>query len=223
MTVYDFYPQIADLPFFSNADAKNVHRYITEDKFKIADFSAGELIYPKAADQLLVGIIMSGAAAAYANGNEGKTLLKPIQPGEIFGIANLYTDNADFPSIITARKTSRVMLIDGTAFKLLIENDPSALKCYLKFLNQKILYLNKKITTFTAGSAEAKLSTYIEQNCDNGVFHSEVSMTALARMLGIGRASLYRAFDKLTEIGFIRKDGHDIYVCNANGIADVQI
>lgn len=83
------------------------------------------------------------------------------------------------------------------------------------------MYLNRKIMTFTAGSAERKLSVFLAENATDGVFTPTCSMSALANMLGIGRASLYRALDRLTDCGWIERRGKEIYVLDQDALAEL--
>ena len=80
------------------------------------------------------------------------------------------------------------------------------------------IYLNKKISTFTAGNADCKLALYLIENNENGKLNSTLSMSALASTLGVGRASLYRAFDKLENANLIKKDGMDIFIIDSDGL-----
>ena len=209
MTVYEIFPDIKKLPFFKCASNDTVNKYLNEDAIKVSSFSHGEIIYSPVSKRISVGILIEGTAKVSPNGDE-KTLLKTMGVGELFGIANLYAEDASFPSVIVAEKKAKILFIDGDAFKSFIENDPSALKCYLSFLSKKIVYLNKKIATFTASSAENKLALYLTENAKENTLHLSVSMSELAKTLGLGRASLYRALDKLLDAGLIERDGADI-------------
>ena len=87
---------------------------------------------------------------------------------------------------------------------------------FLAFQSNKIVYLNKKINAFTAGGAERRLSLFLLDNAVDGVYSADVSMSALAEMLDIGRASLYRAFDALESAGCIeRRDKKTIIINQA--------
>ena len=218
MTAYEIFPQIVNIPFFSLTSKKNAERYLKDDKINVTSFSHGEMIYSPSSANHYVGILIEGSAKVRPCGCDDKTLLKAMKIGDIFGIANLYAENSSFPSIITADKKARVMFIDGDAFKNFIENDPAALRCYLNFLSQKIVYLNKKISTFAAGSAESKVALYLIENNFEGKFRSSFSMSELANALGVGRASLYRALDKLANSNIIKKDGTDIYIIDNEGL-----
>jgi hypothetical protein len=50
------------------------------------------------------------------------------------------------------------LFVSSDAVKALIENDKNVMHSFLCLLSNKIVYLNKKITSLTAGSAERRLS-----------------------------------------------------------------
>ena len=81
----------------------------------------------------------------------------------------------------------------------------------MQFLSRKIIYLNKKLATLTAGSAEKKLAAYISEHQIDGVF-TATSLSELANILQMGRASLYRAIDSMTENGIIKKSGKQFII-----------
>ncbi len=218
MTVYEVFPQIVELPFFSVASPKNVEYYLRDDALEVKAFTNGDIIHSPTVSESRIGILIEGSAKVRPFGCDDKTLLKAMKTGEIFGIANLYAEDSAFPSIIIADKAAKVMFINTEAFKAFIENDTAALRCYLGFLSKKIVYLNKKISTFAASNAECKLALYLIENNSEGKFHSSLSMSELANTLGLGRASLYRALDKLVNSNLIKKDGSDIYIIDDDGL-----
>ena len=75
--------------------------------------------------------------------------------------------------------------------------------------------------TFTAGNAERKLSVFISEHAKDGVFTPPCSMSALANMLGIGRASLYRAIEHLIACGWMEKKGKQFYLTDHNASAEL--
>jgi CRP-like cAMP-binding protein len=84
---------------------------------------------------------------------------------------------------------------------------------YIEFLSKRVSFLNKKINAYTAKSAENKLYTYLLQlpRTENEII-LPVDMSTVAKMLGIGRATLYRAFDKLEQNGTIIKKDKKIFL-----------
>ncbi len=202
-----------------NASAENIERYFTDKNLFTKSFHSGEVVYSKDSEQRCVGIIISGRAACEPFGAKDNALLRIMGDGDTFGVANLYCRDEPFPSVIVAKTSVTVLFIEADAFCSLVENDVSVLKAYLAFLSNKIVYLNKKISTLTAGTTEKKLAAYIAKNCKDDMRLQSVSMSSLADMLGVGRASLYRALDELDRLGLIQKDGKTITVIDKNALS----
>ena len=134
----------------------------------------------------------------------------------MFGIANLFSD-APYISMIRAEGECRVLHISEGAIRTLLESDSGFLYRYLAFLSDRIRYLNRKIGFLTAGSAEQRLALYLASFGGDTV-RLEDSISSLSELLDVGRASLYRAFDRLTEDGFIRKEGRSITLLDRAGM-----
>ena len=88
---------------------------------------------------------------------------------------------------------------------------------YVRFLSDRIRFLNSKISTFTADSAKSKIMRYlisqaeIQSNPDGNVLLT-MSCQKLAEFLNMGRASLYRAFEQLESDGLIRRNGKSVEI-----------
>lgn len=110
-------------------------------------------------------------------------------------------------------------MIEPEAVRRLLEESRPFREHYISFLTGRIRFLNQKIGYLTAGSAEFKLSHYLLSLGEYQTVVLPISMSALAEMLDLGRASLYRAFDTLTEDGFISKQGKTIILNDREGMA----
>ena len=202
-------------PLFREASDESLSRYLTESSAERCRFGAGEIAYSSESETLLVGMLLSGVARVQTS---EQALLKNLSVGELFGIANLYAEDEPFPTTILTSAPSEFLFLRGDAVRSLIENDPAVLRSYLTFQSKKIVYLNRKIQTFTAGSAEKKLALFLLDHEADGIFQPPTSMSGLSELLGIGRASLYRAFDKLTEDGYLIKDGRDLILTDVEAM-----
>lgn len=203
MTVYDHFPDIVRNPIFRDAAPPSVNRFFTDDTFRTGVFSVHDLIYSSESSTLSVGILCTGSARVLAGHGEEATILNTLKPGDMFGIANLFDEDSPFPTRIVATSGAKVLFLDGDAFRRCIQEDPIILRNYLAFLSRKLMYLNRKILTFTAGSAERKLMLFLLEQHTSGDVTLPCSMSELAERLGIGRASLYRARDSLIREGLI--------------------
>lgn len=197
----------------SQVEKENVRKYLTKDCITLCEFRSGDIIYSPQSSKKLVGLVVSGKIAALSD----NALLRMIPENDIFGIANLYSDDS-YPSTIVAKSTAYVLMIDEKAFKLLLENDSKLLRVYLAFMSNKIMFLNKKISSLTAGSAEKKLAVFLVDNQQEGVYTLPSSITSLADMINVGRASVYRAIETLSEEGLILRQGKNIIINDKNAL-----
>ena len=213
MKLLEFYADIKKHPIFKSSDDDAINKYITDTDLHIEKYTAGEDICSPCTANQSVGVIIRGCATVSSKDEEKSVLLRTMGAGAVFGIANLYAENIEFPTRIVAKTACEVLFIKKDAIRALIENDKNTLRSFLAFQSNKIVYLNKKINSFTAGGAERRLSLFLLDNAVDGVYAADVSMSALAEMLDIGRASLYRAFDALEAAGCIeRKDKKTIII-----------
>ena len=214
----EIYSVISNNGIIGQSDPENIIRFLPDSSLSVKDFQGGDIIHSSQSPHISVGIILSGSATVEPIRAKENALLRILVSNDMFGVANLYCEDQPFPSIITAKSPSRVLFIDGACFRKLIENDTGALKAYLRFMSGKIVFLNKKISTLTAGSTEKKLAVFLAEHERDGVFPQSLSMSALAEMLNIGRASLYRAFDTLEKEGFVMRDGKKIIIRDKNAL-----
>ncbi|MBO5416409.1 MAG: Crp/Fnr family transcriptional regulator [Clostridia bacterium] len=205
MNILEKYPNLKNNIIFKNASEESIGRFITEDKIDIHRFAVGEDICSPEDTDVPVSIILEGTATVSSADCGRNVLLKTVTEGAVFGIATLYSAEVPFPTLIKAKSACSVLFINAAAVRELIEHDRAAAVGFMEFLSNKIVYLNKKINAFTAGCAERRLSLFLADNESDGIYSAEASISALADMLDIGRASLYRAFDKLEAEGFIEK------------------
>lgn len=220
MTIYDFHPRIEENPIFKNTDPSIVNRFLTESVMTVSAFAPNETAYSSCTSNVRVGILLEGVAQVYTDHAraEERTLLRTMGPSDTFGIANLYAEDEPFPTRIVALTPCRILFIEAVAFQSFLENDPVALKNYLRLQSKKLVYLNRKIAIFTAGSAEKRLAVFLLDHEIDGVFTPPCSMSQLAELLGIGRASLYRAIDSLAGCGLIEKEGKRLLIRNKNDL-----
>ena len=205
--------QIEKNSLFSGVPRTYLEKYFNSDKTDVRSIPANTLAYSSKISELWVAMLLSGSARVYVGEGDEKALIRTLNSGDIFGIANLYDNEEPFPTQIITATNARILFIDGELFKKFIENDAVATKNYISFLSKKIVYLNKKLATLTAGSAERKLASHIYEHQIDGVF-SVSSLSELANVLQMGRASLYRGIDALIENGLIEKSGKTFIILN---------
>ena len=103
--------------------------------------------------------------------------------------------------------------------KALFQKDFRLTEAYLSYLTERILFLNRRIDAFTAGSAAQRLAAYLLTQSvpleGGGLGLCWSSGNRLAQALNVGRASLYRAIDQLEESGLIQKEQKTLRILDA--------
>ena len=203
-------------PLFNGINRENALPILNGAKCSLRSFSDEEIIHSPASNEKILGLILDGTATVCTKDLGKNTLLRYLERGDLFGVANLFTDEP-FVSIIKAHKKCSVFFLTEAAVRSILETDSTFLYRYLSFLSSRVCFLNRKIGYLTAGSAERRLALYLA-SFEKEEISLSVSLSALSELLDVGRASLYRAFDRLTEDGYIQKDGKQIFIRNLDGL-----
>lgn len=208
--------RIMKTELFCESDASAVKEILLTFGCYVKTVADGTILLSPETTEKMAGLVLSGRAVITTPDPTKKTLLRFLGANEPFGISNLFTDD-HFVSVIRAHGECRVLFLTEAALRRLLEEDHRFLYRYLAFLTGRIQYLNQKIGYLTAGSAERRLALYLTSLGKREV-HLEASISALSELLDVGRASLYRAFDKLTEDGYLIKDGRDLILTDVEAM-----
>lgn len=165
-----------------------------------AEYEKNEVVYDKTNFYRSLGIVLEGRLrVTKENADKRPIVMSTLQRGAMFGAAALFNSEPEYATKITAIERSRVLFLPQRLIKRMIEREPDIAENYIRYLSERILFLNRKIYFLTAGTAEQRLAGFLLDNLAVGEF-SEMPMTMhrLADALNMSRASLYRAFDELT-------------------------
>lgn len=192
---------------------------LNSSECEIKKYKRGDRIFFSEKNENKIGIIEKGEAVVLSEDGERGVILRKLGAGDAFGVSTLFSDQKNFVSNIVANSSSTVLFLSSNAVMRLLQNDQGFMINYIQFLSQRIRILNKRISCFTAGSSEKRLYYFLQSLSDeSGSIELSVSMTTLCEMLDIGRASLYRAFDKLEAQGFLKKEGKSVILLSQDQI-----
>ncbi len=185
-----------------------------EKRVEIVSLKKGETAMSAQKFSRCLALIIKGEAEVSKISLEGKRhTINSLHEGDIFGMATLFYEEADFPSEITAKTALRLMVFPKVLIEEAFTASPDFAKAYATLLSEKIHFLNKKISGFSETEAPEKLLRWILSTADaQKELELSCSLSKLAQNLGMGRASLYRAFDTLIERGEISKEGKKIVI-----------
>ena len=202
--------KIASHPLFCGVDAALLRRSFAGEGAFVRSFGEGEVIRSPEETAPLAGILLSGKAAVTTRDPARSVLLRYLGPGDPFGIANLFC-REPFVSHIRAVKPCECCFLPEETIRFLLAESAAFREAYIGFLGGRIRFLNRKIGYLTAGSAERRLALYL-LSLGEGEVRLPIPISALSDLLDVGRASIYRAFDRLEADGQIVRHGRVLTV-----------
>jgi len=193
--------------------------FVVEDfSFSICQYESGETIFSKRSYQKSLSLIIKGRATARKLHGGKDLTIRSFMPGEIFGVAALFSQEEEYVSEIRADSSCIVAFIPQETVSEVFRRSPDAAIAYISLLSQKIRYLNDKLDSISAPSAVSKLCYYLLENQE-----TTIAMQSLAQILGISRMTLYRALDTLIENGWLQKEGKKLKVLDRDSLAQVAL
>lgn len=177
------------------------------DGVKLRVLERGEALYTPESFAQALGLVASGALVAE---NRSGIALNTLNQGTLFGVAAVFGEVDRYVSTIRAKSPARVLLIERSLLERLFVEHPECALRYVAFLTDRVRFLNAKIESFTAPSAQASLEHWLVQASGGGDSVTVASWSAVSRALDMSRTSLYRALDALEAEGKIAREGKKV-------------
>ena len=183
----------------------------------VREYSKNDIVFSKTSFTRSLGIVLGGKLRVIKeNADKRPIVMSTLQSGSLFGAAALFNSQGEYVTQITAIEHSRILFLPQRLIKRMIEREPEIAENYIRYLSERILFLNRKIYFLTAGTAEQRLASFLLDNLSEGEYSEmPMPMHRLADALNMSRASLYRAFDLLIESGAVSKQGKLVCISNA--------
>ncbi len=209
---------IKDLFIFYELTDDEREEIIGKLELRITDYQRGECIFSKASKEKKVGFLYSGRAEVRKQKGDTYSVLNLLNEGDSFGILAVFSEE-EFPTEIWATKNSKVLFIDEASIKkMLLLNSKISINL-IKFMAERISFLNRKIRTFTGTRVEDRLFSYLTSKWeDNGNAPFSLNFKKCSEAINSGRASVYRAISSLVEEKLIKIENKKIYVLNKERI-----
>ena len=209
----DFLKKLSACPIFANASAGTLKLALSGEDCEIRVFNSGNILVAPGQKDVALALILRGKAEVFSSDPGKDVLIHTLSAGDCFGVSGLFNQEPGFSTRVVSKGGTRVLMIPQTALSVLLENDTIIMYNYIRFMAERIRFLNEKILYYTAGSTERRLALYLT-SFNKKTLRLTISMTDLANMLDVGRASLYRAFDKLSADGYIIRSEKIILIMN---------
>lgn len=215
MTHADILNFLITLPLFGAANPSLLQKAVVSEQAHRITLAASETLLPRFGEML--GVVLSGKLQILSADTERAVVLRTAAKGHVFGAASLFLEVKKPVSRLVAKSDATLFFLTRDAVHDLLCADPDFMDAYLRFLAERVQFLNAKIRSFTAGSAERRLALWLADHPEGEPFPAG-ALTALAKTLDIGRASLYRALDKMEDEKLIIRNGREITVPSAENL-----
>ncbi len=169
----------------------------------------GNILYSEKHFKRALALILSGnVIITMGEKSEKPTLMRKMQSGDVFGAASIFCNAESYVSVISAKTDVSVIFIPEDTLKKIFTLFPAVSLNYISFLSSRIRFLNQRISSFAGKSVKEKVFSYISAMAQTDYEVQIKKISEMARVLSIGRTSLYRALDELKADGrIIEKTG----------------
>lgn len=175
----------------------------------VASVSRGETVYDRTRFRRCLGLLLNGELQV----RKDALLISTLRQGEVFGAAALFGGGEEYPTTLIALSDCRLLLIPQETVGWLIRSSGEFAEDYAAYLSGRIRFLSARLDALSADRGEGKLARYLLTAGHGGGVTQ--SATQLCQRIGVGRATLYRAFELLEADGTIRREGKTIHVLDS--------
>ena len=213
----DFFP-------FRNLSEEDINAVLAVCNYSVRSFRKGETIFSPTEYEKKIGFILNGECAVHRVRSEGSAVyLNSLKKNDSFGILAVLTNEEEYPTLITAVKTAEVLFIGDNDMINVIKQFPAVAMNLISFLAGRIVFLNKKIVTFSEKTTLEKLASYLLDKYKKQGAIINASRTKISEEINVGRASLYRDLDILVSEGIIKLEQKRIIINCPEGLERKKI
>lgn len=203
---------LAEHWLFADVESSALSALLTDaESYRV---TKGETIYTPHRFRRCLGVLLSGSVRV----TKDSLAVSTLSAGDVFGAAAIFTDSTDYATTLTALRDCTLVLLPQSGVAQLLRESPAFAENYVRYLSGRIRFLSGRLDAVSAGSAEGKLGQYLLTAADTDGSVT-ISATQLSARLGIGRATLYRAFEALEQAGAISRKGKVISVLSREALA----
>ena len=174
-------------------------------------FSAGDTVVRAGEKGGRLFFLTSGRVSVYRTGGEKLVLINQLRCGDTFGAASLFTSDPA-PTEIRAETDCRITVLEERDLSRLFNACPACSLNYIRFLSEKLVFLNRRVRDFSAATSDEKTACLLLNEADEYGVVKLRNVTALIRTINQSRASFYRSVASLISREIIEKNGNQIRI-----------
>lgn len=187
---------------FKNVTEETLGKIESTYELCLIDYNRGDIISSPSEYKKGVYFVYDGSCQISSAGEAKNVTLNTLTKYDSFGALTLFGEYNDYPTEIVALKKTTLLFISKDDVLSLVGIESLISYNLMNFLTERIYFLNEKIGILTKGSIESMLATYIiNRYKKTGQTCIKLNMKSCSEMLGVGRASVYRALGSLSNKG----------------------
>lgn len=207
MEMKSYISTVKDTPIFRGLGEEFVRGALMREGARYARFTAGENLH---ANGHALGILLSGKVRVTKDAGGKQVLMSVLDGVNIIGAAQLFCEDGDAVTQVTAVRECEVIFIEQETLEELMRENYDFARNYICYLTGRIRFLTGRIASIASPGVREKLLNYLMQNTVAGICNVKHGYTALAEALSVSRASLYRVMDEMQNDGIIERTGKKI-------------
>ncbi len=197
------YENIRNIFLFEKMTKEEINNILWEISGKVVKYKRGDIVFSEESNENCVGFLLCGECEVRRMREGDFVVLNTLTEGDSFGIISVFAPDEEFPTRIFARKNTAVLFFTDDEIRTLIKDHPEISLSIINFLAKRVIFLNKKIATYSGGNISEKLENYLLTKYKEHGEEFPLNCKRCSEALGVGRASVYRALDSLEERGIL--------------------
>jgi len=214
---------LGSLFLFEGLSSKILSDILSEIDYETNVYSRGDTICSPNDFKCGISFILSGKCEVSSNHESKSVILNTLEEQDSFGALTLFSSCEEYPTEIKATKKSTVLFIPKESIMFLISKHPDISVNLMRFLSEKISFLNAKIKNMTMGSIESKFASYLlDQAKKLGQNTFVLNLKKCSEVLGVGRASIYRVMSLLKAKGCVSFENKVIIIDDIKKLEEIS-
>lgn len=213
-----FFGMLCRTALFQDVSPKTARAAFGDDGCRCFSVSAGEVLPLWRS----VGLVCAGEVRAYRYTAAGsKILLNTFQRGDLFGMPTAFLQTSVPLARIYAKRTSTILYLEMSLMRKLLAEDEKLSENYIACLSSKVAFLTQRLAVASGGTAQQRLAAWLlsQRLNEDSSLYLPCSIANLSGLLGISRASLYRAMENLQSAGLLQQRGRRIQITDRRVMA----
>lgn len=205
---------------FADLEKRTLQQLLDASVCETATFTRRQTIFAPCDYEKKIGFILRGECEVLHRRRNGESVrLNTLREGDSFGILTLFSEKTRYPTEIIAKKQTIVLFFSKEDVQHMMRSCPQISTNIIRFLSDRVDFLNQKVATLSGGSVEEKLAQFLLLAARRGqTVEIPFNAKKTAESINCARGSLYRALESLRLEGLIQPENKKIIIISPEGL-----